>query len=146
MPERLHAHKSGHGEMENRGLSMDSDNTQKHEWRISAVYDDDFGCEERAEGEKLKYIVELVSESGEKRYVKAYDEYLTWNRLQEGDVWKEPDEKAKKLFFQQKKTLDTFLATGALTKEKYDFSLQGLIVKMGFDFDILQQEDKGDSI
>lgn len=110
-------------------------------WKIASIYEDDFGCEERQHGERLKCLVELENENGEKRMVRAYDEYLTWNKLKPGDVWKEPDERDRKLFFRQKETLDTFLATGALTKEKYDFSLAGLVVKMGFDFDILKGKD-----
>lgn len=34
------------------------------------------------------------------------------------------------LFEMQKKTLDTFLQTGAITRAQYDFSLNGLITKM----------------
>jgi hypothetical protein len=47
---------------------------------------------------------------------------------------KEHDENAEKkrqLFLQQKQTLDTFLATGAITKAQYDKSLNCLIEKMG---------------
>lgn len=123
--------------------NKENENTQpgeKHIWTIAAIFDDDFGCEERQPGARLTYLVELKNEIGEKRTVRAYDEYLTWNRLEEGSVWNDPDEKSKKLFFKQKATLDTFLATGALTKDKYDFSLAGLIIKMGFDFDILNEE------
>lgn len=109
-------------------------------WKISAIYEDDFGCEERQPGERLKCLVELTDETGEKRTVKAYDEYLSWNKLDVGSFWHDPDEKDKELFFKQKKTMDTFLETGALTKEKYDFSLGGLVIKMGFDFDILKEE------
>ncbi len=36
--------------------------------------------------------------------------------------------------------MDTFLSTGAMSEEQYDFSLNGLVVKMGFDFDILKEE------
>ena len=68
------------------------------------------------------------------------DEYLTWNHIDVGSVWEEPDEEKKTLFFKQKHMMDTFLSTGALTKEQYDFSLSGLVVKMGFDFDILKEE------
>lgn len=42
-----------------------------------------------------------------------------------------PDEKKKALFLQQKKTLDTFLGTGAITRAQYDKSLGDLIEKMG---------------
>ena len=41
------------------------------------------------------------------------------------------DEKKKALFLQQKKTLDTFLATGAITKAQYDKSFGDLVEKMG---------------
>ena len=44
---------------------------------------------------------------------------------------KTPDEKKKELFLAQKKTLDTFLATGAITRAQYDKSLGDLIEKMG---------------
>ena len=47
---------------------------------------------------------------------------------------KERDENAEKkrqLFLHQKQTLDTFLATGAITKAQYDKSLRDLTVKMG---------------
>lgn len=40
-------------------------------------------------------------------------------------------DKKKQLFLQQKQTLDTFLATGAITKAQYDKSLGDLTVKMG---------------
>ena len=44
---------------------------------------------------------------------------------------REPDEKKIALFLQQKKTLDTFLATGAITKAQYDKSYGDLVEKMG---------------
>lgn len=37
------------------------------------------------------------------------------------------------LFIQQKQMLDTFLSTGAISKEQYDKSLNGLIEKMNID-------------
>lgn len=45
--------------------------------------------------------------------------------------YKTPAEKKKELFLAQKKTLDTFLATGAITRAQYDKSLGDLIEKMG---------------
>lgn len=110
------------------------------QWTIKNIAEDDYGCEERQPGERLKVLVTLADEDGEERRVRAYDEYLTWNRLDVGSVWHEPDEAKRKLFFQQKKTLDTFLQTGALSREQYDFSLGGLVVKMGFDFSVLNEE------
>ena len=106
-----------------------------------ASHDCAWGCEERQPGAKLRVLVELVNEYGETKTIAAYDEYLTWNHIDVGSVWEEPDEEKKALFFKQKHTMDTFLSTGALTKEQYDFSLSGLVVKMGFDFDILKEEE-----
>ena len=40
-------------------------------------------------------------------------------------------DKKKELYLHQKETLDTFLATGAITKAQYDKSLGDLTVKMG---------------
>lgn len=109
-------------------------------WKIKNIFENCmYGCEERQPGEKLKVLVELVNEAGETKTIEAYDEYLTWNHIDVGSVWEEPSEEKKALFFKQKHTMDTFLATGALTREQYDFSLSGLIVKMGFDFDILEE-------
>ena len=109
-------------------------------WKIKNIYEADFGCEERQPGAKLKVLVELENDSGETKTIEAYDEYLTWNNIDVGSVWEEPSEDKKAFFFKQKHTMDTFFSTGALTKEQYDFSLSGLVVKMGFDFDILKEE------
>ncbi len=49
--------------------------------------------------------------------------------------------KEKQLLFQQKETMDKMLAAGALSKEQYEFSLNGLIEKMGFDKDVLSEEE-----
>lgn len=38
----------------------------------------------------------------------------------------------KELYDEQKKTLDTFLSHGAISKEQYDESLSALSEKMGF--------------
>ena len=42
----------------------------------------------------------------------------------------QPEQKKELLFRNQKNTLDTFLSTGAITKEQYDVSLSVLIEKM----------------
>lgn len=39
-------------------------------------------------------------------------------------------ERKKRLFLMQKSTLDTFLQNGALTREQYMFSYEGLVTKM----------------
>ena len=47
-----------------------------------------------------------------------------------------PDEKKKELFRKQKKTLDLFLARGAISQAQYDKSCGDLKLKMGFEGDI----------
>lgn len=42
----------------------------------------------------------------------------------------QPEQKKELLFRSQKNTLDTFLSTGAITKEQHDVSLSVLIEKM----------------
>ena len=42
-----------------------------------------------------------------------------------------PDEKKKRLFLEQKKTLDIFLANGAITQAQYNKSYVDLVVLMG---------------
>ena len=44
--------------------------------------------------------------------------------------------KNKQLYFQQKKTLDTFLEHGAISKAQYDKSLHDLTVKMGMEGEV----------
>ena len=46
---------------------------------------------------------------------------------------KEHAEKLRKLYLDQKHTLDVFLANGAITKEQYDKSLGDLTRKMGME-------------
>ncbi|MBQ8407237.1 MAG: hypothetical protein IJY39_00075 [Clostridia bacterium] len=43
------------------------------------------------------------------------------------------DEKKKALFLEQKKTLDIFLANGAITKAQYNKSYGDLVVLMGME-------------
>ena len=42
-----------------------------------------------------------------------------------------PEEKKQQLYLNQKKTLETFLARGAISKAQFDKSLGDLTVKMG---------------
>lgn len=44
-----------------------------------------------------------------------------------------PEEKKKKLYFQQKELLDTFLEHHTITREQYEKSLGDLTVKMGME-------------
>jgi len=42
-------------------------------------------------------------------------------------------EKKKELFLKQKETLDTFLKTGAISRQQYDKSYGDLVKKMGME-------------
>lgn len=111
-------------------------------YKIQDIYEADFGCEERMPGERLKVMVELVDEEGNTTVISAYDEYLRYKQLEVGSVFPQIGEETKKLFWKQKKTMDTLLQTGALDRPQYEYSLGGLIVKMGLDFDILKESEE----
>lgn len=57
--------------------------------RIKAIYDNEYGCEERQPDEKLKYIVVLADENGNEEEIIVEDEYLTEMGLDEGSLWPE---------------------------------------------------------
>lgn len=61
-------------------------------WKVTNIYEADYGCEERQPGEKLKCLVYLENELGQKRQVLVEDEWLTAQGIDEGSVWKEPEE------------------------------------------------------
>ena len=60
--------------------------------RIIAIYENDYGCEERSEDESLKYLVVLQDEDGNEEEILAEDKYLTDNSLDVGSVWITPKE------------------------------------------------------
>lgn len=62
-------------------------------WKIKQIAEADFGCEERLPGEKLKCLVILENENGEKRRLEVEDEWLTEQGLDEGSMWNITDEK-----------------------------------------------------
>ena len=51
-----------------------------------------------------------------------------------------PEEKKVQLFLQQKETLDLFLARNAISQAQYDKSYGDLVVKMGMEAIVMQQE------
>lgn len=53
-------------------------------------------------------------------------EEINWGQLS-------PEDKKRQLFLKQKELLDTFLATGAITRAQYETSLGGLREKMGIE-------------
>ena len=56
-------------------------------WKITQIFDGEFGCEELALGEKPKVSVTLVNEAGEDKYVSVEDEWLLENKLDVGSIW-----------------------------------------------------------
>lgn len=51
--------------------------------------------------------------------------------------------KKKELFIEQKKTLDTFLKTGAITQLQYDKSYGDMVKKMGME-NVAEELSQGD--
>ncbi len=49
--------------------------------------------------------------------------------------------KKLELYVSQKKLLNTFLTTGALSQAQYDFSLNGLITKLGIKAEDVDKEN-----
>ena len=54
-------------------------------------------------------------------------------------------ERKKRLFLMQKSTLDTFLKNGALTREQYLFSCEGLVTKMNISKEELSEWSVSDT-
>ncbi len=52
------------------------------------------------------------------------------------------DKEKQELFLNQKETLNTLLLHGAISKEQYDFSLNGLITKMDIEDNLKTELDK----
>ena len=55
------------------------------------------------------------------------------NRRESASGKADQRERLRKLYLDQKRTLDTFLANGAITRAQYDKSLGDLTVKMGIE-------------
>ena len=51
-----------------------------------------------------------------------------------------PEEKKIQLFLQQKESLDLFLARNAISQAQYDKSYGDLVIKMGMEELVIQQE------
>lgn len=61
----------------------------KGEWIVKRIQEDDFGCEERPDDVKVKVLVTLVNENGQKRLVRVDDDWLYANGIDEGSSWPE---------------------------------------------------------
>lgn len=53
-------------------------------YTVDNIYEADFGCEERREDERLKVIVHLTDEQGQKTVLEEEDEWLKNHRINEG--------------------------------------------------------------
>lgn len=58
-------------------------------WEIKQIFDGDYGCEERQPGEPAKVMVYLEDENGNEKVVRAEDDWLIKNNLDEGSIWPE---------------------------------------------------------
>lgn len=56
-------------------------------WKITQIFDGDYGCEELAPDEKPKVTVTLEDESGERRHLSVEDDWLIKNGLDVGSIW-----------------------------------------------------------
>lgn len=56
-------------------------------WKVKQIFDGEYGCEERQPGEKIKCLVILENESGEKKQITVEDDWLIQNAIDEGSVW-----------------------------------------------------------
>ena len=59
----------------------------KMSWKVKRIQDDDYGCEERQENEKIKVIVTLVNNIGQERQIRVEDDWLYAKGINEGDLW-----------------------------------------------------------
>ena len=55
----------------------------------SRLWEADYGCEERPEGEKTKVIVTLTDAAGRSRELLVEDQWLYENGIDEGSLWPE---------------------------------------------------------
>ena len=56
-------------------------------WKVKRIQEDDYGCEERQENEKIKVIVTLVNNIGQERQIRVEDDWLYAKGINEGDLW-----------------------------------------------------------
>lgn len=56
-------------------------------WRMKQIFDGEYGCEERPDGEKARCVVTLENELGEKRELSVYDDWLKEKHLEEESEW-----------------------------------------------------------
>lgn len=55
-------------------------------WKVTHIYDDDYGCEERMQGDKKKGILYVVNDDGIEKQIKVDEDYLTEHFILEGST------------------------------------------------------------
>ena len=71
----------------------------KMSWKVKRIQEDDYGCEERQENEKIKVIVTLVNNIGQERQIRVEDDWLYAKGINEGDLWPDTLLKTKEYIF-----------------------------------------------
>ena len=68
-------------------------------WYVSRIAEADYGCEERMPGEPLMALVTLESDDGRECRFEVPEDWLEYQKIEEGDEWPEdidkPDEESK---------------------------------------------------
>lgn len=57
----------------------------EEKYRVSKIYEDDFGCEERAENYETQVIVVINDSAGNETFVKQADTWMYEQGIDEGD-------------------------------------------------------------
>ena len=55
-------------------------------WKVTHIYDDDFGCEGRMPGDKKKAILYIVNDDGVEKQIKVDEDYLAEHFIFEGSI------------------------------------------------------------
>ena len=56
-------------------------------WMVTAIREDDYGCEERPDDWEPQAIVTLTGPSGERRWLRVAERRLLERDIREGDPW-----------------------------------------------------------
>ena len=55
-------------------------------WKVTHIYDDDYGCEERMPGDKKKAILYVVNDDGLEKQIRVDEDYLAEHFILEGST------------------------------------------------------------
>ena len=62
-------------------------------WYVSRIAEADYGCEERMPGEPLMALVTLESDDGRECRFEVPEDWLEYQKIEEGDEWPEDIDK-----------------------------------------------------